>query len=166
MSTESTALEALVAEMLGDIGKLHKSVESLKLEIPEQIGDAQERIAAMFTHIEVATGVHADTAKTISDAANRIATMLSNPVIEKGVKLSIIQASEDATKRINAAAENAVKGVLNAELAGLNKTINKASNQLSSTRTELRKWLLSIAVLSGLTGGIGALLIGKYLHLI
>lgn len=42
MGTESTNLEALTAEMLGDIGKLHDSVVKLKVELPAALEPARK----------------------------------------------------------------------------------------------------------------------------
>ncbi len=42
--TPRTTRDALVAEMLGDIGRLHNSVEKLKCTLPADIADAERRI--------------------------------------------------------------------------------------------------------------------------
>lgn len=48
MAVEATARDALIAEMPGDIGKLHDAVESLKGVLPEQIEGVETRITGLI----------------------------------------------------------------------------------------------------------------------
>ena len=53
MATESTVRDALVAEMLGDIGKLHDAVESLKDVLPRETAAAEKRITSPVSLVSV-----------------------------------------------------------------------------------------------------------------
>lgn len=126
------------------------------------MGEAVE----LVSKAEAATAAATEVEKRVSDAADRITALLASASISAPIDAAIRQASADATKRIHEAAAVAVRGILTAELTGLRETIVEASNQLSANRTETRKWVISVAIVAGLVGGMGALLIAKYLHLI
>jgi hypothetical protein len=44
----NTALDLLIAEMLGDISKLHAAVDSLKEQLPHELDAAEERITSLI----------------------------------------------------------------------------------------------------------------------
>ncbi|MFN5350626.1 MAG: hypothetical protein ACK5A0_14010 [Polaromonas sp.] len=54
MPAESTVRDALVAEMLGDIGKLHDAVESLKEVLPRETEATANRITGLIGHLRKA----------------------------------------------------------------------------------------------------------------
>ena len=48
MAAEPTTRDALIAEMLGDIGRLHDSVESLKNVLPSQTEEVEAKITGLI----------------------------------------------------------------------------------------------------------------------
>jgi len=52
MALESTAKDALIAEMLGDVGKLHDKVDSLKEVLPPQVDDAVNQLLRTIGALE------------------------------------------------------------------------------------------------------------------
>ena len=48
MAAEPTTRDALIAEMLGDIGRLHDSVESLKNVLPGQTEEVEAKITGLI----------------------------------------------------------------------------------------------------------------------
>ncbi|MGB4064340.1 MAG: hypothetical protein WBK19_11010 [Azonexus sp.] len=67
---------------------------------------------------------------------------------------------------IHEAAINAVRSILTVELSNLNKSIIRATEQLSSNRSETHKWVISVATIASLIGGLVALVVDKFPHLI
>ena len=51
---EATALDALIAELLGDVGKLHDSVNRLQAILPDQINQAEARLKTIIELLQVA----------------------------------------------------------------------------------------------------------------
>jgi hypothetical protein len=47
----STAQEALIAELLGDVGKLHDEVKALRESLPAVVAELSERTTAIHTAI-------------------------------------------------------------------------------------------------------------------
>jgi len=66
--TESTPLEALVAEMLGDIGKLHDAVNTLKDVLPSQTDEVEQRLTGIIGLLQRAGDAYREQIKTYTNA--------------------------------------------------------------------------------------------------
>lgn len=76
---ESTHLDALVAEMLGDIGKLHDSVNTLKDVLPSQTDDVEQRLIGIIGLLQKAGDVYRKQIDTYTNAqAQLIQTKMEN----------------------------------------------------------------------------------------
>lgn len=62
----STALEVLVAEMLGDIGKLHDAVQDLKVSLPQEIDTAQGKLVETIGLLNKAGDAYRQTVKNFT----------------------------------------------------------------------------------------------------
>lgn len=60
MSAESNTRDVLIAEMLGDIGRLHDSVESLKTVLPGQIAEVETKITNLIGFLSKAGDAYKD----------------------------------------------------------------------------------------------------------
>lgn len=49
---ENTVLDVLIAELLGDVGKLHDEVKSLETRLPEVLGQVENKLSAVASRIE------------------------------------------------------------------------------------------------------------------
>lgn len=57
-SVPRTARDALILEMLGDLGRLHDSVESLKNTLPAQVEEAETKIAGLIGLLQQAGDIY------------------------------------------------------------------------------------------------------------
>jgi len=144
----STALEALTSEMLGDIGRLHDSLEQLKRDVPAMSKQIEEFLAKLSNGLNSPTlerfinarisEIYTTARLARRDVVNDVETAVSKAVTDgwfsvrkRGEQLFDIAASEfrknidDATK---AAAEQAAVALapvltsLNLEIEELRKT--------------------------------------------
>lgn len=78
MAGASTSLEALVAEMLGDVGKLHDQLERLKQDVPDLVdafssrfqGDYEQAARDLSSRaVELSARIEESTSQAIRDAA-------------------------------------------------------------------------------------------------
>lgn len=121
---ESTALEALTAEMLGDIGKLHAQVEALKIELPEILGQVHAFIA------EIQANAHAPQ----QTAQRELERFIRNEI--KSIQASVDQVKRDALDRLSAEIFAAVnKGWSSAQARG-DKTFDEATSRFKSALDE------------------------------
>lgn len=63
MAAEPTIRDALIAEMLGDIGKLHDAVLSLNETLPREVDAAEERITGLIGLLQKAGDAYRDEVK-------------------------------------------------------------------------------------------------------
>lgn len=71
MAGESTVRDALVAEMLGDIGKLHDAVVSLKEVLPRETEAAEKRITGLIGLLRKAGDAYQGQMETYADSKLR-----------------------------------------------------------------------------------------------
>lgn len=71
MATESTVRDALVAEMLGDIGKLHDAVQSLKDVLPRETEATEKRITGLIGLLRKAGDAYQGQIETYADSKLR-----------------------------------------------------------------------------------------------
>lgn len=69
---ESKELDALIAEMLGDIGKLHDAVDDLKAILPAQTDDLEKRITGLVGLLQKAGDVYKDTLQTYTNSQGEV----------------------------------------------------------------------------------------------
>lgn len=155
---ESTALEALTAELLGDVGVLHDQVKALREVLPgvaEQVGGKLEvQTGTMLAAADKLRGVLSDMAKQV-DAYAETAT-------EKAVEASKVDIRQAAAF----AAAESVRGTVGAEVRAVVALVNEAAAQLAR---EAERTQASISAASrqvawgwgkGLSAMFGASLLG------
>ena len=122
--------------------------------------------AEVVQKAEAATAAASAVEREVHEAADRLVALLQGPAINNELNKAGQKAVEEAKKQIHLAAAEAVAGTLKKELAGLQAAVVQASNQLAANRTETRKWVVSVAVISSTLGGIVALVVGRLANLI
>jgi hypothetical protein len=152
MAAESTVRDALVAEMLGDIGKLHDAVESLKEVLPRETEAAEKRITGLIGLLRKAGDAYQGQMETYADS-----------------KLRVIQGQMD--KDANTARVRMDRAV-EATLSEVERTVNSTVRTLMSTPVQevvraLQQsvWTnLGFCFLAGLIGGSVPLLTWLFLR--
>jgi len=165
MAGASTAQEALIAELLGDVGKLHDEVKTLQVIVPDLTGQLRGFIESIDRATATAQEVHqaklADYAveqkAEITKQAEAVLTSLQTAtgslqaVIESSVKTGQAQldGSRDAVldsvvdftdSKISEAIRGTVKETLGTELrklADFDKEVAKLKKELQSVSTEM-----------------------------
>ena len=65
----SSTLDALIAEMLGDVGKLHDELQSLKEALPAFTNEAEAKLSTVVgSVVEVTNSLRAETAAHVNAA--------------------------------------------------------------------------------------------------
>lgn len=136
---EPTALDALVAEMLGDIGKLHDAVQSLNSTLPRQAEEVEARITGLIGLLQKAgdgyqEAVHKFTASEL-----------------EGVRVRVQQDGNEAIRQALGDMQRTVKTVLQAEITGPMDAIRRAQST-ALWRT------LGLCLAAGLVGGLAVLI--------
>jgi F0F1-type ATP synthase membrane subunit b/b' len=111
MNAPRTAREALIAELLGNVGKLHAAVQDLQTSLTREMDGAEERIVAMVgllnragdayrQHVKAFTADHLDKARKqlTSDAG----------ALRRDLEVSVRQSLTDTPKAIHAAIESSL----------------------------------------------------------
>jgi len=141
MAVESTVRDALVAEMLGDIGKLHDAVESLKEVLPRETEATERRITGLIGLLRKAGDAYQGQMETYADS-----------------KLKAIQRQmEKDANAAGARVDRAVEAALSAVERTVNSTIRASMTApVQEVVRSLRQsvWTnLGIFFLAGLIGG-------------
>jgi len=172
---ESTALEALTAELLGDVGLLHDDVKALRELLPGVADGVSEKLLATSDKIGeglmvqggnylAAAGKLAEVLKSMSEEIDRTAAEAAKAAAESA-KLDVRQAAIEA-------AGGAIRDTVGAEVREVVGFINEAAANLvqetERTRTEISKaarlvsWrfgrVLGAVVFGGILGGLVAVL--------
>jgi len=155
---ESTALEALTAELLGDVGVLHDQVKALREVLPsvaEQVGDKLElQTGTMLAAADKLRGVLSDMAKQVDDYAET--------ATQKAVEASKLDIRQAAAL----AAAESVRNTVGEEVRAVVVMVNEAAAQLAH---EVERTQSSISAASrqvawgwgkGLSAMFGASLLG------
>lgn len=117
MPGESTALEALTAEMLGDIGKLHDAVESLKSVLPGQIQEVETKIGGLIGMLQQAGDIYKWQIEAYTNAQGRAI----REQMEKDAQVARDAFSNDSRAAILASlksTQHAVVKTIEAEVSG------------------------------------------------
>jgi len=120
MAGPSTAQEVLIAELLGDVGRLHDEIKALETRLPALITDAEAQLGGTIGKIVLA-------AKGLEDSTGRYKEVISKWTIAK---------TEEAGKKITKDVEAEIKmaKVVINELAG--KALNDAAVALEGVAIE------------------------------
>lgn len=132
---EPTALDALVAEMLGDIGKLHDAVQALNNTLPRQAEEVEARITGLIGMLSKAGDGYQEAVKRFT--ASEL----------EGCRVRIAQDGNDAIRQALGDMQRTVKTVLQAEIAGPMAEVQRAQ-RASIWQT------LGLCLAAGLVGGL------------
>ena len=98
MADDRKILDALVAEMLGDIGKLHDAVDSLKATLPAQTEAAETRLTAVIALLNTAGAAYKGQIEAYTNAqGEKIRAQMETDAA--AIKAGL---TEDASKAIKA----------------------------------------------------------------
>lgn len=140
----SQSLEILVAEMLGDIGKLHDQVADLKVELPTILNQMQAVIAAQTAKTDV-----------LQEPVQRALQMFIRQEI-KGIKIAVKEAQEAAVNSLDGDISCAVRKNLDWTQFKCNQSFEAAARKFDTVVTESAKVAESRATetLKGLCQGL------------
>lgn len=145
MAAEPTTRDALIAEMLGDIGRLHDSVESLKGVLPGQIEEVEAKITGLVGLLVKAGDAYKAQLEAYTNAqGDKVRAQL-----EKDAIAAKAQFDRDSSAAIRAAlteVERTVKNTVQTEIAAPVQRVLR-SQQQSIWRT------LALCLACGMVGG-------------
>lgn len=141
---EPTVLDALVAEMLGDIGKLHDAVNSLKTTLPEQTEAVETKITGLIGLLQQAGDIYKEQITAYTNAAGKEVQVL---------------AEKDFLAR-KALLDSAVSEALKGASRSFESTVQTEISKLRSAQPRFANLLLSWLV-CGLIGGV-VVILGNY----
>lgn len=148
MAAEPTARDALIAEMLGDIGKLHDAVESLKGVLPEQIEGVETRITGLIGLLQKAGDAYKAQIEAYTNAqGEQIRTQMV-----KDASAAKVRFEQDASAAIKAAladVQRTIKASMQSDVAG------PVQEAMQVQQKSLWKTLL-LCLACGLIGGLVA----------
>lgn len=153
---ESTALEALTAELLGDVGLLHDQIKQLRETIPEITAETTKKL-------ELQTGYLISTAndlnKVIIDMSKKVdeyASASVNAAVEAGkleINKAATQAAKDALKSQIGREVNEVVGFINEAAKGLVKETQRTQETIREAAQEARwGWFKGLTIC--MAGGV------------
>lgn len=135
----NTHLDALVAEMLGDIGKLHDELRSLKDEtLPAVVTDAEQKLAGVVGTLlkagqQYQAAIQEVTNKTVASA-------------KADIRTGAMQAKDDAVGEVRQQVREAVAQPIGDLVGKLNGAVNRTEAQAGATWKK--------AIIAALVGGI------------
>lgn len=140
----SQSLDILVAEMLGDIGKLHDQVADLKMELPQILNQMQAVIAAQAAKADV-----------LQEPIQRALQGFIRQEI-KGIKVAVKEAQEAAVNSLDGDISCAVKKNLDWAQFKCNQSFEAVATKFDTVVTESAKVAESRATeaLEGLCQGL------------
>lgn len=120
MNGPRTAREALIAELLGNVGKLHEAVQELNASLPREMNAAEERIVKMVGLLNKAGDAYRETVKSFTAselgsirsrleghaAETRKQISVDATVIRKELESSVRQSLADIPKMIHSSVES------------------------------------------------------------
>jgi hypothetical protein len=171
---KSTALEALTAELLGDVGLLHDRIKSLPIELDAYVQQAKEELEVTVREIELQTGATIAAAKQLD---SRTEAMMKNvgeyiasrrnaeaEVATIEIRTAANAALADTVKRVADEANGYIAKSIGAQLSANIAKLKAAEGKLSrSTASFGWKW----AILAGgaTAGGIVSVLLVAWLSI-
>lgn len=146
MAAEPTTRDALIAEILGDVGRLHDSVESLKNVLPGQTEEVEAKITGLIGLLSAAGDVYRDQLETYTNSqAHKVQVAMENDA--QAIQVRFDQDSREAIQAALVEVERAVKNTVQREIAAPVQKVLRAQQQ-SIWQT------LSLCLVSGLIGGL------------
>ena len=142
----STALEALTAELLGDVGKLHDEVKALREALPNLIADLEQRTAAVQTAIAGIDdeAVQAAVTASLEAAAEKIVTA----AVRDTAAAVLAESVQPAARRLDSGA----------------RTIYQAAKAAKNGARERLVTLVGASILAGAFGGAAASATATYVQ--
>ncbi|MBP1152562.1 hypothetical protein [Methylocaldum sp. RMAD-M] len=141
----STAQEALIAELLGDVGKLHDEVKALRESLPAIVADLNERTTALQTAI----------------------AGLGDEAVQATVRAHIENATEKiVTQALRDAAATVLTTTLQVPINRLESSafaVYKAAKAMQRSAREQVAILVGVSLLAGAVGGAAAAATASYL---
>ena len=115
MAAEPTVRDALIAEMLGDIGRLHDSVASLKTFLPGQIEEVEEKITGLIGLLMKAGDTYkAQLEDYTNTQGDKVRVQLETDLLK--VKAQLAQDSTNAIKHLLADVGQTTKSTIQREV--------------------------------------------------
>lgn len=183
---KGTTLDALIAELLGDVGSLHREVKALDERLPVLIEQMESQLTSIVASLQQsiehasdgAAGTIADNTAKLENATRQIMGHLQELVKTSGAIASAkmkeareqqemeMQRSVEAT--VNATIEKAVWGAisrLDGTLMTLEVTAARAEEKVAKAAEQARPgWsalIAGVTMLSALLGGAGGVLASR-----
>lgn len=163
MAGESTVRDALVAEMLGDIGKLHDAVDSLKEVLPRETEAVEERITSLIGLLQKAGDAYRGQieAYTNAQAGTVLAKIKEDGATAQGqIKADAAEAKLDLSRVIAGAiveVGNTVKTTIQAAMASPVQEVVRTLQQSTWTN-------IGFCFLAGLIGGSVPVVVWALIH--
>ena len=139
---ESTALEALTAELLGDVGLLHDQIKAMPGLLDNTIQQAIEELQTAASQIERQTNINVDTARQIEERLVEIrqeTQALINSSIQAEVeqaKISISEAGQTifaaTLERISTEASGYMAATIDQHMAGHIEAVNRLNDAIAA----------------------------------
>lgn len=128
----ATAQEALIAELLGDVGRLHDHIKALPAALQESVAPSLEAVALATAEARTTIDKYADAQKAM---IRQQAALRLNEEVEKACSQAaqLIDASAKANRNINASKWLAMAGAVCLVIAGFGFT---AGYWLAATSNE------------------------------
>lgn len=171
---KSTALEALTAELLGDVGLLHDRIKSLPIELDAYVQQAKEELEVAVREIELQTGAAIAAAKQLD---SRTEAMMNNvgDYLASRRNAEAEAATIEIRAAANAALANTVKRVaeeangyiaqsVGAHLSATIAKLKAAEDQLSKATASFG-WKWTLLAGGAAAGGIVSVLLAAWLSI-
>lgn len=144
-SMPRTARDALILEMLGDVGRLHDSVESLKNTLPAQVEEAETRIAGLIGLLQKAGDIYQSQIEQYTNAeGEKVRRALEQQAAN--VRQQFSEQANAKTLELLADANRTIKATVQAEV------VEPARRVLGSVRQSTGR-TVALALVCGLMGG-------------
>ena len=146
MAAEPTTRDALIAEMLGDIGRLHDSVESLKGILPGQIEEVEAKITGLVGLLIKAGDAYRGQLETYPNGqADKVRAQMEKDA--QAAKARFDRDSSDAIRAALTEVERTVRNTVQNEIAApVQKALRAQQQNIWQT--------LGLCVMCGLIGGL------------
>lgn len=157
----SSTLDALIAEMLGDVGKLHDELQSLKEALPAFTNEAEAKLSTVVgSVVEVTNSLRAETAAHVNAAKADAAKALEG----KAHELANWYAAEIGKAATKAATEQvgAVIEQASAQLEQAAASVRAAAGQYRASLAQKLLLVLACSALAGAFGGAALQLTASY----
>jgi hypothetical protein len=141
----STAQEALIAELLGDVGKLHDEVKALRESLPAVVAELTERTTALHTVI-ADLGGEAAQAVVIAHVEN-VAEKIAAQVLRDAAATVLTATLQPPISRLESGAF----------------AVYKAAKAMQRSAREQVAIIVGVSLLAGAVGGAAATAMATYL---